>query len=416
MILASKTAGTRRLYVETYIARQPIFDLHKRVYGYELLFRSGLDNIFKQEDPDQASSQVIIDSFFLHNISALTGRKRAFINVTRDLLLKEYLLLIPRQLVVVEILENIDPDSEVIAACKKLKKAGYLLAMDDFVYGEKYKPFMDLADFIKIDFLSTAEKERKSLPQNFSPLGIGFLAEKVETPATFQEALELGYTYFQGNFFSKPTIIPGKDLPGYKLHYFRIIQEINRPEISFERLEELIKKEISLSYKLFRYINSAFFGLKNKVHSIKHAMALLGEKEVKKWLSFITLASIGEDKPEELAVQAIIRARFCESLAPHVGLPSRADGLFLMGMFSLLDAFLDRPLSDLLMEIPLDTDIKKALLGEENRFGELYQCVLAYERGEWSKLSEHGKKFKITEALLSQLYLGAVEWGSIPFQ
>lgn len=416
MILASKTAGTRRLYVETYIARQPIFDLHKRVYGYELLFRSGLDNIFKQEDPDQASSQVIIDSFFLHNISALTGRKRAFINVTRDLLLKEYLLLIPRQLVVVEILENIDPDSEVIAACKKLKKAGYLLAMDDFVYGEKYKPFMDLADFIKIDFLSTAEKERKSLPQNFSPLGIGFLAEKVETPATFQEALESGYTYFQGNFFSKPTIIPGKDLPGYKLHYFRIIQEINRPEISFERLEELIKKEISLSYKLFRYINSAFFGLKNKVHSIKHAMALLGEKEVKKWLSFITLASIGEDKPEELAVQAIIRARFCESLAPHVGLPSRADGLFLMGMFSLLDAFLDRPLSDLLMEIPLDTDIKKALLGEENRFGELYQCVLAYERGEWSKLSEHGKKFKITEALLSQLYLGAVEWGSIPFQ
>jgi EAL and modified HD-GYP domain-containing signal transduction protein len=402
--------------VETYIARQPIFDLHKRVYGYELLFRSGLDNIFKQEDPDQASSQVIIDSFFLHNISALTGRKRAFINVTRDLLLKEYLLLIPRQLVVVEILENIDPDSEVIAACKKLKKAGYLLAMDDFVYGEKYKPFMDLADFIKIDFLSTAEKERKSLPQNFSPLGIGFLAEKVETPATFQEALESGYTYFQGNFFSKPTIIPGKDLPGYKLHYFRIIQEINRPEISFERLEELIKKEISLSYKLFRYINSAFFGLKNKVHSIKHAMALLGEKEVKKWLSFITLASIGEDKPEELAVQAIIRARFCESLAPHVGLPSRADGLFLMGMFSLLDAFLDRPLSDLLMEIPLDTDIKKALLGEENRFGELYQCVLAYERGEWGKLSEHGKKFKITEALLSQLYLGAVEWGSIPFQ
>lgn len=402
--------------METYIARQPIFDLHKRVYGYELLFRSGLDNIFKQEDPDQASSQVIIDSFFLHNISALTGRKRAFINVTRDLLLKEYLLLIPRQLVVVEILENIDPDSEVIAACKKLKKAGYLLAMDDFVYGEKYKPFMDLADFIKIDFLSTAEKERKSLPQNFSPLGIGFLAEKVETPATFQEALESGYTYFQGNFFSKPTIIPGKDLPGYKLHYFRIIQEINRPEISFERLEELIKKEISLSYKLFRYINSAFFGLKNKVHSIKHAMALLGEKEVKKWLSFITLASIGEDKPEELAVQAIIRARFCESLAPHVGLPSRADGLFLMGMFSLLDAFLDRPLSDLLMEIPLDTDIKKALLGEENRFGELYQCVLAYERGEWGKLSEHGKKFKITEALLSQLYLGAVEWASIPFQ
>jgi EAL and modified HD-GYP domain-containing signal transduction protein len=402
--------------VETYIARQPIFDLHKRVYGYELLFRSGLDNIFKQEDPDQASSQVIIDSFFLHNISALTGRKRAFINVTRDLLLKEYLLLIPRQLVVVEILENIDPDSEVIAACKKLKKAGYLLAMDDFVYGEKYKPFMDLADFIKIDFLSTAEKERKSLPQNFSPLGIGFLAEKVETPATFQEALESGYTYFQGNFFSKPTIIPGKDLPGYKLHYFRIIQEINRPEISFERLEELIKKEISLSYKLFRYINSAFFGLKNKVHSIQHAMALLGEKEVKKWLSFITLATIGEDKPEELAVQAIIRARFCESLAPHVGLPSRADGLFLMGMFSLLDAFLDRPLSDLLMEIPLDTDIKKALLGEENRFGELYQCVLDYERGEWSKLSEHGKKFKITEALLSQLYLGAVEWASIPFQ
>lgn len=402
--------------MDTFIARQPIFDSKKKVFGYELLFRSSLDNFFKHPDPDQATSKVISDAFFLFQMPALTEGKRAFINLTRETLLREYVFLIPKDSIVVEIPENIDPDSEVIEACRRLKKAGYLLALDDFTYADRYAPLLDLTDFIKVDFLSTGKSERRSLFKDFAPRGIRLLAEKVENSEAFSEALEIGYPYFQGYFFCKPTVIQGKDIPGFKLHYLQILQEILRPEMNFSRLEEFIKREVSLSYKLLRYMNSAFFGLKNKVNSIKQALVLLGEKEIKKWLSLVTLATMGKDKPEELAVHTITRAKFCETLAPHAGLLSRAGDLFLVGLFSLIDAFLDRPLSDILAEIPVHDEIKGAILGEDNRLGKVYRFVLSYEEGNWGRMAEQGVKIGIDEARPPQLYLEALKWGQESFR
>ncbi|MGQ9646105.1 MAG: EAL and HDOD domain-containing protein [Thermodesulfobacteriota bacterium] len=397
--------------METFIARQPIFDLRQKVYGYELLFRSGLDNIFKNPDPNQATSKVIVDSFFLMDLSTLTGGKKAFINIPRDILLNEYVFLVPKELIVAEILETVKPDADVIRACEKLKGAGYLLAMDDFVYDDIYRPLVELADFIKVDFLSTAEDERRSLIQKLHPLGKYFLAEKVETPEVLQEASSLGYTYFQGYYFSKPTILSQKDIPAYKLHYLQILREIHRPELDFRELERIIKQEVSLSFRLLRYINSAFFGLRNKVTSILQAIVLLGEKEIKKWVSLITLANMGQDKADELVVLAIIRARFCESLTFHIGLRHRSEDLFLMGMLSLIDAILGQPLSDILKEIPIPDDIKKGLLGEENRFHDIYQYVLAFERGDWNLLSERAAELGVDEAISYQLYFDAIHWG-----
>ncbi len=400
--------------METFIVRQPIFDSRKRVFGYELLFRSNQENVFRHPDPDQATS--IIDAFFLFNISTLAGGKRAFINFTRETLLKEYAVSIPKESIVVEILKTIDPDSEVIKACRKLKQAGYLLAMGDFAYEERYAPLMDVADFVRIDFLSTGEREKRSLFQAFAPLGIRLLAEKVETSESFSDALEIGYPYFQGNFFCKPSIIRGKDIPGFKLHYLQILRAIHHPEMDFSRLEETIKKEVSLSYRLLRYINSASFGLTNKINSIKHALALLGEKEIKKWVSLVVLAIIGQDKPEELALRAITRAKFCESLAPYVDLKNRAEDLFLVGMFSLIDAFLDRAISEILNEIPIGDEIKGAILGEENSLGEVYKYVLSYEKGDWIRLTEQQIKLRIDETPPPQLYLKALKWGQEAFQ
>jgi len=404
------------LLMETFIARQPIFDSKQRVYGYELLFRSGLDNIFRHPDPNQATSKVIVDSFFLLGISTLTDGKRAFINMTREMLIEEYVFLVPKELIVLEILETVEPSAEVIGACKKLKQAGYMLAMDDFVYKETVAPLLDLADFIKVDFLSTPKEERRSLVRQFTPLGIHFLAEKVETHEVLQEALELGYNYFQGYFFSKPAILSGRDIPAYKLHYFQILQEIHRPELNFKELERIIKQEISLSFKLLRYINSAYFGVRYKISSILQALVLLGEKEVKKWSSLVALANMGQDKPDELVVQAMIRAKFCESLAPCLGLKHRKGDLFLMGMLSLIDAILDRPLSDILKEMPVDNDIKEGLLGEENRLHDIFQCVLAFERGEWDLLSERTSKLGVDEATSYQLYFDAIHWGHRCFE
>ncbi len=397
--------------METYIARQPIFGRRRRVFGYELFFRSGLENVFTHADPNQATSKVMVDSFLLFNIFTLTGGKKAFINTPRDILLSDFLFLFPKELIVVEILESVDPDSAVIAAIKKLKKAGYALAIDDFVYSEKTAPFLELADFIKVDFLKTSMEERKTLPKRIPSKKTKLIAEKVETPEMYQEGLELGYHYFQGYFFSKPKILTGKDIPGYKTHYLQILQEIHRPEMDLERLEDYIKREVSIAYKLLRYINSAFFSLPNKINSIKQALILLGEKRVKNWISLVALANMGKDKPEELAVWSIVRAKFCESMGPSFLLDQRADDLFLMGLFSLIDAFLDRPLPDILQEIPIEGSIKDALLGEKNPLLDVYLYALDYEKGSWEEITHQQSKFAIEEYLPLRLYLEAVQWG-----
>ncbi len=402
--------------MESFIARQPIFDTRQKVYGYELLFRSGLDNVFRSSDPDQATSKVLTDSLALFNMSTLTGGKRGFINITRDILLKDYLHLIPKDQIVVEILETIQPEPEVIEACQRLKKAGYLLAMDDFIYSDAYKPLVDLADFIKVDFLQTGEEECQALIRRCESRGIRFLAEKVENFKTFDEAKKIGYSYFQGYFFSKPTVLSQKDIPKFKLHYMRILREIHRPEMEFGRLGEYIKQEVSLSYKLLRYINSAFFSLRNQITSIKQALVLLGEKEIKNWISLVALAGMGNDKPEELAVQSIIRAKFCQVLAPYAGLAQKAEDLFLLGLLSMIDAFLDRPMEEVLKEIPIDDEIKKALLGFASPMGKVYHFVRAYEKGDWETVNQQRLHFGINEAVLPRLYFTSVEWGQKCFQ
>jgi c-di-GMP-related signal transduction protein len=396
--------------MESFIARQPIFDAQRNVYGYELLFRSGLENVFRHEDPNQATSKVMVDGFFLFNLNDLTGGKRAFINVPRDILLNEYMFFLPKEQVVVELLETVEPDPEVLQACQKLKNAGYLIAMDDFVYEQRYEPLLEFTDFVKVDFLATPEEARKSIGQKISPLKTRLVAEKVETPQMFQEGIESGYSFFQGYFFSKPAILVAKDIPTFKAHYFQLLKEIHRSGTDLDKLDEIIRRDVALTYKLLRYINSAFFGLPHKIKSVKQALVLLGEKTIKNWISFVALASMAVDKPEELLVLTIVRARFCEMLAPYFNLAERKDDSFLMGLFSLIDAFLDRPLSQILAEIPIDDPIKLALLGEPSRLGEIYKYTLSYEKAAWGDLQKPIVTPDEDITPLS-LYLEALKWG-----
>jgi c-di-GMP-related signal transduction protein len=396
--------------MESFIARQPIFDAHSNVYGYELFFRSGLENVFRHSDPDQATSKVMVDSFFLFNMNDLTAGKRAFINVPREILLKEYMFFLPKEQVVVELLETVEPDPEVLQACQKLKHAGYLIAMDDFVYEKRYEPLLEFTDFVKVDFLATPEEARKSLIQKISPLKVRLVAEKVETPQMFQQGIESGYSFFQGYFFSKPAILVAKDIPTFKAHYFQLLKEIHHPETDLNRLDQIIRQDVALTYKLLRYINSAYFGLPHKIKSVKQALVLLGEKTIKTWISFVALASMAVDKPEELLVLTVVRARFCEMLAPYFNLADRKDDSFLMGLFSLIDAFLDRPLSKILAEIPIDDPIKLALLGEPSRLGEIYQYTLSYEKAAWGDLQKPIVTPDEDTTPLS-LYLEALKWG-----
>lgn len=402
--------------MDIFVARQPIFDQHQKVYAYELLFRSSLANVFSHADPNQATSTVMSNSFFMMGIDFVTGGKKAFLNLTGDMLVQEYVTLLPKEVAVVEILETVDPTPEVIEACKKLKAAGYLIALDDFVDKPEYAPLLDLADIIKVDVLATNADEQRDLIRRLAPKRLRFLAEKVETHEVFQAAIKLGFTYFQGYFFSKPVILKGKDVPAFKLHYIDILRELNKEDLNLRRLEELIKKEMSLTYKLLRYINSAAFALRQKIDSIQRALMLLGEREVRRWLSLLVMAGMGKDKPEELVLQATIRAKFCEMLAPKAGVAARAQDFFFLGLFSLIDAILELPLEEALKGMPIADDVKAALLGEENFCRDLYECVLAYERGEWERLPALACRINVDESETPALYAEAVQWTQQSFQ
>ena len=245
--------------MDIFIARQPIFDIRQNVFAYELLYRSGIKNLYAGINGDQASSEVIGSSFLLFGLENLTMGKKAFINFTRKLLEDEVATLLPKESIVVEVLENVEPDKQMLSACIKLKELGYQLALDDFAYDPRFEPFIDLVDIIKVDFLQTSPQDRAALVQRIGNKNIKFLAEKVETKEDFNQALQAGYSYFQGYFFSKPNIVSGKDITSFKLTYLQLLQEIGKPDLDFDELEETIKRDVALSYKLLRYINSAAF-------------------------------------------------------------------------------------------------------------------------------------------------------------
>ena len=396
--------------METFVAKQPIFDRNLNVFAYELLFRSGLENACHAVDLSQASSKIISDALHLNALQTLTGGRPAFINVTRDILLREFALFLPSKFTVIEIPETINPDSEVLAACEKLKKAGFLIALDDFVYRPEIEPLVRLADFVKVDILQTQSRERQALVRRFTPFRIRLVAEKVETRREFEAVRAMGYSFFQGYFFAEPIVLETRDIPGSKLQLFRILQEIHHADLDFDRIEEIIKQDLSLCYKFLRYINSAYFGIREKIRSIRHALVLLGEREFKKWVSLVAIAGMGEDKPQELVVRAVERAKFYEALAPLVHLGDRSGDLFLMGMFSLIDAVLDRPLAELLDDLPIAQDIKSALLGTPGPLRDIHLCLLAYERGDWPDFAQRAAGIGISEEVFPPLYWSALAW------
>ena len=398
--------------MDVFVARQPIFDRRLNVYAYELLFRVGRENVFVDTDGDIATSSVITDSFLVIGLESLTRGRKAFINFTKNLLMDETATILPKDLLVIEILEDVMPTKGIITACKKLKDSGYVLALDDFVFEPKFTPLIKLADIIKVDFKLSGEEERRLLIQKFSSTKIKFLAEKVETQKEYEQAKEMGFSYFQGYFFSKPVIISSKDIPGNKINYLNILHEINLPEVDFNRIEGIVKHDVSVSYKLLRFINSAFFSFDAEVKSIKQALVLLGINEFRKWISLIILKGMSEDKPKELLVISISRARFCELIAENVKLKEQRTDLFFMGMFSMIHTFIGRPMAEILEKLPLSKDTKDAWLGEDGRFRDIYNLMLVNEKGEWDKISEYAKKFEIDLTNLHDYYIESLEWAN----
>jgi c-di-GMP-related signal transduction protein len=396
--------------MEIYVARQPIFNKNKKLYGYELLFRDGLSNAFPDIDDDTATSKLLSNSFFSIGMNQLTSGKTAFINFPQSLLLKKVPMMFPSEKMIVEILEDVAPSEQVVSACNEIAGAGYSLALDDFIFKNEMQPLIELADIIKIDFMLTPIDEIQKIVNRFEGNNIKLLAEKIETYEEFENALSMGFLYFQGYFFSKPEIISGKEIAPSKITQLQIVGEANKKDCSFEKLEKLINRDVSISYKLLRYINSAFFKRACEISSIKHAIVLLGEIEVKRFISMVATAELASDKPDELVRASIIRGRMCELLGLHSHNGADVSELFLMGLFSLIDAMLDNNMEDIMQSLPLSKNIKKALLEEKGALADYLKLVTSYESANWQTFSSIISNINVDEKKLPEFYQEAVSW------
>lgn len=396
--------------MKSFLARQPIFNRHRKVIGYELLFRSGPENFFSgASDNSHASSSVIVESFLMPRALSLTSGKRAFINVTRETLLDEQIYLFPPEMAVVELLEVIRPDEEVLRACRKLKDHGYTLALDDYIDDDCMAPLVELADIVKVDFISVRDDERRKLADKLARPGLTLLAEKVETFEDFETARLAGYSYFQGYFFARPSMLARKDPPSTSASYFQLLKEIHRPELDYLQIEKILRGDPTLSYKLLRYINAVAFGTRSEVTSIVYALSILGEVLIRKWVAVVAMVGMASEGRLEAVRSSVIRGAMCEAVARAGGLRGQIENAYFMGLFSMIDALLERPMNVILDELPLANEIKDALTGQQNQLWSVLQYAIAYEQGEWNAAEELADTLGVKEDLQPQLYLSAVE-------
>ncbi|MGO9229937.1 MAG: EAL and HDOD domain-containing protein [Bryobacteraceae bacterium] len=398
--------------MELLVARQPIFDAQMRVFGYEMLFRSSGLNEFDGTEENAATAQVISAVFGSAETDRLVGRKNTFINFPQKMLLAGTASILPPDQTVVEVLENVEVDEDVVEACRALRGRGYRLALDDFTTPEKVEALVPIADFLKVDFRATSPAQQMDAAVRFKGQ-LQLLAEKVESQEEFRRAADMGYHFFQGYFFARPVIASSRQIPGSKLQFLRILNEIHRPELNFHKLADLLKREPALSYKLLRFVNSAWFGLRAPVESLERALTTIGEDAARKWLSVLTMANLAADHPTELAVSTLVRARFFELLAREAGLSYLRDDCFLVGMFSRLDAMLGRPLEELVEGLNLHGQIVRTLLDRPqpgDAMPAVWKLVLAYERGDWDTLGAGAPGVDLKPQTLTACYAESVSW------
>lgn len=392
-------------------ARQPILDRGSDLAGYEILFRGGPENRFDGADVEMASAATIEQSAAVFGLDALVGDRRAFVNLTRRALLAGYHRMLPPDRAVIELLESIEPDADVLAACRAIRGEGYTLALDDYTFAPESEPLLDVVDLVKVDLRLAphASLDRDRL-EPLRRRRLRLLAEKVETHEEHRAALAAGYQLFQGYFFCKPQMIETRDLPPSKLSVLRFLAEVGREDASFERIEDLFKHDVGLTVRLLRYLNSAAFGWRHEIGSLRHALALMGLRPLRKWAMMMGMLTLCDDRPGELAVTALARGRFAERIGPASGLERQDDELFLTGMLSLADTMVGRPVADVIEGLALPDAVRVALLGGSNALGSVLQLVTAWERGDWAGVEASRVGTALDGRVLGDAYVDSLAW------
>lgn len=395
--------------MECLVARQPVFDTQKEVSAYQLLFRDTLDSTIQSYSKDTQSATIITETFFSTAIEPLMQNTPLIIPFTTNLLMNRFYELLPAHKLLIEISSELPRNDEFMALLAEIKSAGYRIVSSSSNIFNSQDPITQYVDIVKVDFVNTSRKVQYDKAAYYLTSGIEMLAEGIETETLFCAAEMLGYNYYQGYFFSNPTVLRKGRIHESKLSKLKLLQAVNQADLDFKETSKIIKNDLELSYKLLSYINSAYFGLKRKISSVHHAAVHLGVKELKKWVSLMVIASLNEGKPSELLSSAIIRARICELIAPFFELTERSSELFLMGMFSTLEAMLGLPMEEILKKIPMADDLKDALMGKEGNLGRILNYVIGFQAGKWSLMDSMREHFAKIEENLPTIYADAIQ-------
>jgi len=368
---------------EIIIGRQPIFDRNFRVSAYEILYRNT-----DLTDNAAMTAQVVVNTLIDLGLENVAGSLPVFFNIDEHFLTNEAALTqaLPSDLLYFEILETVSPTPAVLDACRRLKDKGYKLALDDAIDVESVRPFIDYLDIIKIDWLDAADPS--SIVKEFRHHPVKFLAEKIDSYESMETAKTLNVDYYQGYFFCKPDTVTGTKPPESRMSILRAMQQ-SMTAASIDEMFDVVSQNVTLSYRLLKYINSAAFGLKREVASIQQALALLGLDNIRRWLTLLTMTSLGENKPPELIRQALWRARFLEAMARQQG-ANVIDDDFMMGLFSILDALLDCSMHDSLKEINLSAHVHDGLIDLTSPMGKKLALLYAPQYGFIPKMFGRG--------------------------
>ncbi len=403
---------------DIFVARQPIFDAKQNVVGYELLYRAdGSSHAASGASAATMSSSVIVDGVLGLGLDILTDGKTAFINLPEEMILQGAAELLDPQQVVIELLETVSPIPPVIDACRDLRKKGYRIALDDFVYSEAFAPLLELAEVVKVDVIERSGDMDDTL-ERLRPFGVKLLAEKVENKQVHDRCVAQGFEFFQGFHYFRPETLTKKDLSSQSVAVMRLMNLLQDPGVTDRAIEEAFKTGPGLTYKLLRIVNSAALGGRG-VQSIAHAMRLLGREPLYRWLCLLLMTdgAEGGEMQTEMVKAALVRGYVCESVSELVRNPMNPDvppggSMFLVGLFSDIEMLLGVPLEEMIEDINLTDTVRAALLDRAGPGGTILAAVDAYCDADWKLAESEMGRLGAKLHTLFDIYMDSITWAA----
>lgn len=395
---------------QAFIGRQPIMDEKQQIIGYELFFRHSADAesaVF--EDEFKAYSSVLMNTIGGIDMQWLLGDKLAFINVNEEMLKSEFLELMPPQRTVLEILRTVTPSAEIVERCKNLREQGFKIALDNPHLNPESSPLLACADYIKIDIQTLDSAELHNVFNQLHLPSVRMIAEKVETDTQFEDCKKIGFRIFQGFHFARPETFTTKVINASFDSVLNILNTVSQ-DAEINVIEAGFKKDTALSFKLLRYINSVGFGLSFEIQSINHALTILGRKQLYRWLTLLMVTAGENSTPPALMKTSITRGRLTELLGESYFEKHDRDNLFIVGVFSLLDAILKMPMETVLEKIQLPEAVCEALLTREGIYGPFLKLTEACEDSNDQRILELAELLQFDANKVNECHIAALAW------